>query len=135
MINFTNALEMLKAIRAASNVSNDSPIKQGLLDLQGQLLNLQVHVLEQQVENRSLQNEVVRLRECLATERNLERVFDAYMLVESSGTRRGPFCASCWNRKQLLQSLVEAGEGTGYCPACKDKPRIAAAPSLAAHST
>ena len=98
MINFTSALEMLKTVRNSANHLNDATLKQHLLDLQGHLLNLQVQVLEQQVDNRGLQNEVVRLRECLATERRLERVFDAYMVVESANKKRGPFCVTCWKK-------------------------------------
>ncbi|MEP6764244.1 MAG: hypothetical protein ABJB66_08045 [Gemmatimonadaceae bacterium] len=126
MINFTTVLEMLKSVRTSTNHLNDAMLKQNLLDLQGHLLNLQVQMLEQQVDNRGLQNEVVRMRECLATERRLERVFDAYMVVESPTRKRGPFCAVCWNKRQTLQALVEGGEGLGYCPSCKSKPRIAA---------
>ena len=126
MINFTTALDLLKALRVNTNHLSDPILKQQLLDLQGHLLNLQVQVLEQQVESRGLQNEVVRLRECLATERRLERVFDAYMVIESPDKRRGPFCAHCWNSKHMLQALVGAEDGFGYCPSCKDKPRIAA---------
>lgn len=126
MINFTNALEMLKAVRAAASQLNDPTLKQHLLDLQGHLLNLQVQVLEQQVDNRGLQNEVVRLRECLATERRLERVFDAYMVVESATKKRGPFCAACWNKKQMLQALIEGAGGMGYCASCKEMSRVSA---------
>lgn len=126
MINFTSALEMLKVVRANTNHLNDLTLKQHLLDLQGHLLNLQVQMLEQQVDHRGLQNEVVRLGECLATERRLERVFDAYMVSESPTKKRGPFCVACWNNKQILQALVQAEAGLGYCPSCQDMPRIAA---------
>ena len=83
MINFTNALEMLKLVRSFASRSADAALKQSMLDLQGCLLNLQVQMLEQQIENRELQSEVGRLRERLAT-----------------GT-------------QLLRTEVDAGEGAG----------------------
>ncbi|MDQ6611611.1 MAG: hypothetical protein M3Y64_04185 [Gemmatimonadota bacterium] len=125
MINFTNALELLNRIRASANLSADITLKQHLLDLQGQLLNLQVQMLEQHVENGRLQNEVTRFQECLATERGLKRHFDAYMVTDVCGRLSGPFCASCWASKQRLEPLVEAGNGLGYCPLCKQTARIA----------
>ena len=123
MINFTNVLELLRNIRTAAHGVDNGLIEQGLLDLQGQLLTLQILSLEQQVENRSLQMEANRLSQCLATARKLERVYDSYFLINNEVDVRGPYCVSCWDRRDVLQSLVEAGESAGYCPNCKSKVR------------
>lgn len=123
MINFTNALELLRNIRTAAHDVDNGFIEQGLLDLQGRLLALQILALEQQVDNRSLQAETIRLTQCLATARKLERVHDSYFLVNNDVDVRGPYCVSCWDRRDVLQSLVEAGECAGYCPNCKTKVR------------
>jgi hypothetical protein len=120
MLSFMEPLESLKGMRTIVDGLNNAPLKQGLLDLQGQLLTLQVQVLEQQVEMAALVAEVTRLRDYRDIDRKLSREYDAYVLVESAKDRRGPFCMHCWNRKQLLQPLVEAGAGVGYCPSCKE---------------
>ena len=121
MMNISLALECLKGIRVTADRLNDLSLQQGLLDLQGQLLTLQVSVLEREVENRTLLNELSRLKECRVTDRKLERVFGAYMLVESPRDKRGPYCVSCWDSKQVLQELLDAGSSVGYCPACKSE--------------
>jgi hypothetical protein len=121
MIDIALALNSLKALRATAERLQNLPLQQSLLDLQGQLLTLQVSVLEQEVENRTLVNELSRLRECRETERKLERVFGAYMLVESPREKFGPYCVSCWDSKQVLQELVDAGATVGYCPSCKSQ--------------
>lgn len=121
MITFTNALELLRSIRTAALDVDSNSIAQGLLDLQGQLLSLQILALEQQVENRALLNETIRLQSCLSTARKLERVNDSYFLVQNEADIRGPYCVVCWDRRDVLQSLVEAGDAAGYCPNCKTK--------------
>ena len=123
MINFTQALETLKAIRVSVEPTNNAPLKQSLLDLQGQLLGLQVQALEQQMEMTELSSEVSRLREFREIERKLVREYEAFMLVEDSSHRRGPYCVRCWNRSQVLQPLIDAGSGLGYCPTCKESSR------------
>lgn len=123
MINFSNSLELLRSIRTIAQETDNGPMAQGLLDLQGQLLGLQVQVLEQQVEGRALQNETTRLRSCLATARKLERVHDSYFLMQNEADVRGPYCVTCWDRRDVLQALVEAGDNAGYCPNCKTKVR------------
>jgi hypothetical protein len=125
MINVSLALDNLRTIRAAVDRLQDLSLQQSLLDLQGQLLTIQVAVLEQQVENRTLQNELSRLEECRETDRKLERVFGAYMVVDGPRDRRGPYCVSCWDNKQVLQALVDAGDtAVGYCPSCKSEPVV-----------
>lgn len=121
MITFTNALELLRNIRTTAQNVDDGSIAQGLLDLQGQLLSLQILALEQQVENRAMLNETIRLQSCLATARKLERVNDSYFLVQNEADIRGPYCVVCWDRRDVLQALVEAGDSAGYCPNCKTK--------------
>lgn len=122
MVNVSLAMETLRTIRAAAERLHDMSLQQAVLDLQGQLLSLQVAALEQQVENRSLQIELARVTECRETERKLERVFGAYMLVDGLRDRRGPFCVACWDRRQQLQPLVDTDRGAGYCPVCKAEP-------------
>lgn len=124
MLNVTQALERLKSIRVLADRLNDLPLQQELLDLQGQLLTLQVVALEQQIEHRTMQFELARLEECRETQRKLERVFGAYMKVEGPRDRSGPYCVPCWDGKQVLQILVEAGTAVGYCPSCKSEPDI-----------
>lgn len=121
MINFTNALDLLRTIRSEAQELDNGTISQGLLDLQGRLLALQIQSLEQQVDNRALQAEAIRLSSCLATARRLERVNECYFLINDEADVRGPYCVSCWDRKDVLQPLVEAGENAGYCPNCKAK--------------
>ena len=70
MNNIAVALEKLRLIRIAADRVNDLGLQQSLLDLQGQLLAVQVSVLEKEVERRELVNEITRLRECRETERN-----------------------------------------------------------------
>ena len=123
MIHFSNILDLLRNLRGAAKTSGHEPISQGLLDLQGQLLCLQVQVLEQQVETRLIQAETARLRGCLTTQRRLQRVNEAYFVVMSEADVRGPYCVTCWDRREVLQALVEAEEEAGYCPNCKVKVR------------
>ena len=119
MVNFTNTLNSLRNLRVAAQEIGHAEIAQGLLDLQGHLLGLQVQVLERQVEVRLLQTEATRLRGCLTTARQLQRVNDAYYLVKNEEPARGPYCLRCWDRREMLQGLVEVEEGVGYCPNCK----------------
>lgn len=121
MINFTSALELLRSVRGTARELDNDQISQGLLDLQGLLLMLQVQVLEQQVEARNLQSEATRLRSCLTTARKLERVHDSYFVVNNEADVRGPYCVSCWDRRDVLQALVDANDNAGYCPNCKSK--------------
>ena len=123
MIHFSNILDLLRNLRGAAKTCGHQPISQGLLDLQGQLLCLQVQVLEEQVETRLMQAETARLRGCLTTQRRLQRVNEAYFVVMSEADVRGPYCVTCWNRREVLQALVEAEEEAGYCPNCKVKVR------------
>jgi len=119
MIQFSNVLDLLRILRGTAQSLGLAPISQGLLDLQGQLLHLQVQVLEQQMETRLMQDEAARLRGCLTTARRLQRVHEAYFVVNSDTDVRGPYCVTCWDRREVLQALVEAEEGAGYCPNCK----------------
>ena len=121
MINFSNALDSLQHLRGAAQKAGDAQITQGLLDLQGELLGLQVQMLEQQVDARMFQDEAVRLRGLLSTARRLERVNDVYYLLQANGEEFGPYCKFCWDRREMLQTLVDAGEGAGYCPNCKQR--------------
>ncbi|MEO7361246.1 MAG: hypothetical protein ABI120_13020 [Gemmatimonadaceae bacterium] len=119
MIHFTYLLDLLRNLRATAQAVGNGSISQGLLDLQGQLLHLQVRVLEQQVQLRLVQDEAARLRGCLTTARRLQRVNEAYFVVKSETDVQGPYCVTCWDRREVLQELVEAGAGAGYCPNCK----------------
>jgi hypothetical protein len=119
MINFGSALELLRTVRNSANEAGNAPVAQGLLDLQGQLLHLQVQMLEQQFENRSLQNETIRLRTCRLTERKMQRSVEAYVIMDDDSRVRGPYCVGCWETRDVLQELLDAGENSGYCPRCK----------------
>ena len=119
MITFSSAFELLQAARTAARDLGSASVSQLLLDLQGQLLQLQVETLEQQMERREMTDEVARLRGHLAVQRKLERAQEAYRLVESKEDVRGPYCVWCWDARNTLQLLVDRGEGMGYCPNCK----------------
>jgi hypothetical protein len=127
MASFSSAFELLQAARTAARELGSASVLQALLDLQGELLQLQVQTLEAQVENRELSNHLTRLRDNFSVQRKLERAADAYMLVESMDDRRGPYCAECWDTRDVLQLLLDAGEGTAYCPHCKSTVRARSA--------
>jgi hypothetical protein len=122
-INFSGVLRQLYALRDLARETDNEGLQQGLLDMQGMLLSLQVQALEHQVESRLVQNEAIRLRNCLTMARKMERVEDAYYVVYSGADVRGPFCVTCWDRRDILQGLIEADDEVGYCPTCKDKVR------------
>lgn len=119
MINFSGALDSLRNLRAAAQDAGSVQIEQGLIDLQEWLLNVQIQVLEQQVDARLLQSETHHLRDLLSTARSLERVNEAYYLCNEERVDLGPYCVTCWDRREVLHALVEAGEGHGYCSHCK----------------
>ncbi|MGV3711130.1 MAG: hypothetical protein ACO1Q7_20080 [Gemmatimonas sp.] len=120
-INFSPALKQLYALRDLAREAHHDALEQGLLDLQGVLLGLQVQSLEQQVEGRLVHNEAIRLRNCLSMAKKLKRVDDAYYVTHHDGDTRGPYCVTCWERRDILQGLIEGEDETGYCPNCKDK--------------
>lgn len=119
MVNFTEAFELLRTARSAAGELGSAPVAQMLLDLQGQLLQLQVHALEQQFEGRALEEDVARLRASLRLQKKLERSRDYYVLVENSNDVRGPFCMKCWDQRDELQLLIDADGKRGYCPTCR----------------
>ena len=120
MVNFTKAFELLRAARSAAGDLGSAPVAQMLLDLQGQLLQLQVHALEQQFEGRALEENIARLRASLRMQRKLERSRDHYLLIENNFVR-GPFCTTCWDQRDELQLLIDADDNQGYCPVCRAK--------------
>lgn len=119
MVNFSSAFELLQAARTASRELGNAPVSQLLLDLQGQLLQLQVHMLEQQMEGQESAEKVSKLTEHLAVQRKLERAQDAYVLAAGKDDVRGPYCTKCWDSRNALQLLIHAGEGLGCCPICQ----------------
>ncbi|GEM_PF-2296621 len=119
MANFSSAFELLQAARTAAREHGNAALSQAMLDLQGELLQLQVQTLEDQLEIRELSNHVTRLRANLVVQRKLELAEEAYVLVENSDEVRGPYCATCWDRRDVLQLLLNAGDERAYCPTCK----------------
>ena len=119
MADYSSAFLLLQASRTAARELGSAPVSQSLLDLQGELLQLQAQELELQLENRSLTTDVTRLRTSLAVQRKLTRALDAYLLVESEEDVRGPYCITCWDSREVLQLLVDAGEGMAYCRTCQ----------------
>ena len=57
-----------------------------------------------------MEDEAARLRGCLTTARRLQRVDDAYLVVNGVADLRGPHRIACWDQREVLQALVEAEE-------------------------
>jgi hypothetical protein len=87
--------------------------------------------MEQQIEDQTMQSTLRKLRWSLSIQRKLERRFDAYVLVKSKNDVRGPYCVTCWDVRDMLQDLVEADEGRGYCPICRETVQASQVPSIA----
>lgn len=123
MVSFSSAFQLIQSARRAAQDVQSMPLSQLLLDLQGQLLHMQVELLEQQVTMQDLASDANRVRATLSMQRRLERSLESYFLTEGREGVRGPYCVTCWHTRDALQLLIDAADETGYCPTCQTTVR------------
>lgn len=105
-----DAKSVAKLIQDVGNIE----LKQMIVNLQGEIVNLVQ-------ERNELREQVGELENALKIKKSLTFEDNAYWVVKEDKAREGPFCPACWDSKNQLIHLVDAGGSYSpfVCPSCK----------------
>ena len=116
-LNPLNIVEHAKEIAELIRKYNDIELYQKIVDLRDEIFALRE-------ENLALRAKVKELEEVQAITPRLSRDGNVYYLMESDGTKKGPFCMTCWDADKKLVNLLLSNDRWGrhiHCNRCNSK--------------
>ena len=104
-------IETGKEIAKLAQQLGSIEIQQKVIDLHGEILQLQEDLQQLRKENTSLKD-IAKIDKELILEDN------AYLRPSAAKTRQGPFCKRCWDVDRKLVSHDVRDDGFLQCPGC-----------------
>lgn len=118
---FEAVMTCLKGVNVAVKLAKETDQRLDLLDMRSQLVDLQECVLEARVQTAKLIYENQELHQQLAWKNEVQHQEDGNICWRiENGQKRGPYCSTCYGDAGKLISLSENGDGSWYCPKCKN---------------
>lgn len=124
-------MDLIETVKTAMQVADkfkDLSLKQALADVREKTVEQQGELIEVKQENLSLKEENKKLKESLRRQGNYRKGNGHLWEVKDNKVIDGPFCITCWERRQEILTLVKAPRGSDVmCPVCKNfmMPHIA----------